>query len=308
VDRGSFRKSEMRADSDPPWSHDLICKYASPGISCNLPEMVFMGILFFLSCLVSLFFLVHTSRHSKSRCIVLDQTVIFWSFLSFWQLYYGVMCLASFPWTAFYFRLFHQAFSHILVFIPMCLVVLKLFGLLFAHQKSDAKTMTFLRSLFVLFLSAFVLLGIVLSLLNPSTTGDADRPLALWCACTDFMLTISFVIPARLLATAAQSLTGVGALTCTNTSRIGVVLYVLAFGGRAIWNFTHYFGWNALQNWIYKDDNQSAGFGTKVRVFQFFLDFIFDFIPSTLSIVSVDLIRRYELILTDHPQVRRSAV
>jgi hypothetical protein len=78
---------------------------------------------------------------------------------------------------------------------------------------------------------------------------------------------------------------------CVILCRLGIVLNVLLFGGRALWTATHYFGINRLQiillGWVTKEGLPDR----RARAFNFFWYFLLDFVTSALSMVSVSLLK-----------------
>jgi hypothetical protein len=127
-------------------------------------------------------------------------------------------------------------------------------------------------------------------------TSDADRPTSLWAAMTHFVGALFFILPARALVRAVIFPTIQKEYrACVSFCRVALWLYALIFFGRAVWNFTHYCGINALQNLVYKYDWNVPG----VRVFNALFIFVFDVVPASLSIVSVFLLRRHDMLFNE---------
>jgi hypothetical protein len=284
-----------------PFDRDFVCANAFPGLRCDLGEMTALGILFWLGGLISGIFLAINIRRSKAKFFLLDQTVLFWLFVSLWQLYHGAISVIPFPWTIPTFRLWYQALNHILMFIPMCLVILILFDLLFAYRNLGNNAMLFFRTLFVLFLLTFLVLGSVLSVMDVKGEKDAYASLALWCACTDFILAIFFALPAKALLNAVTyPMVQPEDECCVNFCKLGMAIYVLLFGGRTLWNATHYFGGNVLQAWL--DRHVSGGRPTpRARVINFLFIFFFDFMAAVLAMISVYLFKKHDMMLNENP-------
>jgi hypothetical protein len=288
-----------------PFDRDFVCANAFPGLRCDLGEMTALGILFWLSGLISGISLVLNIRRSKARFFLLDQTVLFWLFVSLWQLYHGAISVVPFPWTTVTFRLWYQALNHILMFIPMCLVILILFDLLFTYRNPGHNAMLFFRTLFVLFLLTFVVLGGVLSVVNVRGEKDAYASLALWCACTDFILAIFFALPAKaLLSAVTYPMVQPEDECCVSFCKLGIAVYVLLFGGRTLWNATHYFGGNVLQVWL--DRQVSGGRPTPpARAINFLFIFFFDFMAAVLAMISVYLFKKHDVMFNENPYYTR---
>jgi hypothetical protein len=292
--------------SDPvPWDSAQRCINGSPGLGCGiLWEMILLALSFWASACVSCFFIYSTIRQSSFRCFFQDHTILFWIFLTAWQLYHGVITLIDIPWTLRTFQLCHNALNHILMFIPMCLVILILFDILFTAQHAGVNAVSFFRMLFSLFLITFVILGCVLSFVDSNGENDADRSLSLWCASTDIILAVFFALPApSLLNLITAPMREINDLKCLNLCKVGTVLYVCLFGGRALWNGSHYFGINLVQNWLVQ--GQSAlvfdGNGNAVkpsgaaRAVSFVFVFVFDLGTSVLAMGSVYLFKKHRM-------------
>jgi hypothetical protein len=255
---------------------------------------------------VSINFMVWTVRQSKFRCFFQDHTILFWIFLSVWQLYDCIITFVDIAWTLTTFQFFHNALNHILMFIPMCLVILILFELLFSVNVSGVNAISFFRMLFSLFLVTFVALGFVLSSVDANPENDADRSLAFWCACTDLILAIFFALPApALLDVITAPMRKIDDVRCSMLCKVGTVLYVVLFGGRAIWNGSHYAGQNAVQNWLYgpsaitKDLAGNDRPSNEARVISFVFIFFFDLGTSLLSMGSVYLFKKHDMLFSE---------
>jgi hypothetical protein len=98
-DRVDVNLTGRQLFEDVEWDADKRCLYASPGLGCGkLPEMIALAIVFWLSALVSGFFVIFTIRKSKVSRSCQDQFVLFWIFLMIWQLYHSVITFFDFAW------------------------------------------------------------------------------------------------------------------------------------------------------------------------------------------------------------------
>jgi hypothetical protein len=287
----------------PNWT--FICFNAYPAMHCNYGEMIAISVLFFIAGLVSIFFIGYSIRRAKPGCRI-DQIVLFWIFLAIWQLYHGVISLVPIHWDLVTFRLWYGAANHILMFIPMCLVILILFELLFTYRNPGTNAIAFFRALFVLFLLTFVALGIVLCTLDVDNASDVDESLSLWSACTDLILALFFALPARaLLEAVTYPMVQPEDACCVNFCKVGIALYVLLFGGRMIWNGTHYFHGNKAQDWL---DRASVNGQSTVarRVVMFLFVLFFDFGTSLLGMISVYLFKKHDMMFNENPYYTRN--
>jgi hypothetical protein len=194
------------------------------------------------------------------------------------------------------------------MFIPMCLVILILFDLLFTYRNPGNTAVVFFRSLFLLFLVTFVLLGVVLGIIDLHTEADIEASIILWCACTDLMLTIFFALPARsLLEAVTYPMVQPEDVCCVNFCKVGIVLYVLCFGGRMLWNGTDYFRINKLQTWVYEQRLENGMPNGNARVINFTFNLLFNFGASVLAMISVYLFKKHDMMFNDNPYYTRQS-
>jgi len=292
-----------------PYNKAFICKNALPGIYCDYPEMILLGSLFWLSSIISIVFLVFHFKKSKSKCKFFDQTVLFWIFMILWQVYRGTVALFPFKWNPRSFVIFFTSLNHILLFIPMCIVILILFDLLFTYRNPGMNAIVFFRSLFVLFLLTFVVLGATLCFVDIGNENDPDISLSLWCACTDLVLVIFFVMPAKsLLDAVTYPMVQTDDACCVSFCSVGIVVYSVVYLLRLLWNATHFFEINFIQQWVTKESVAGGDYLTSnVRTFVFFFVLFFDFIPSIFAIISVYLFKKHDMMFTENPYYTRQS-
>jgi hypothetical protein len=227
---------------------------------------------------------------------------VFWFFMTVWQLYHGAITIVPFPWTLVTFRLWYQCLNHILLFIPMCFVIMILFNLLFTYRNPGTNAVKFFRALFLLFLMIFVALGAVLSAIDVKAEEGTYESLALWCACTDLILGTLFVLPARaLLEVVTYPMVQPEDACCVSFCQVGIVLYVLLFAGRLLWNGTLYFNGNILQDWLNKQIRGGRP-TTPARIINFFCILLFDFGISVLAMTSVYLFKKHDMIFNENSE------
>jgi hypothetical protein len=286
------------------------CRTALPGLECGYPESLALGVLFWLSALISIILLIRDVRKPTRRFVLLDQTILFWVFIAIWQTYRGALLVVAIHWTPPTFRIWFVSVEQMIAFIPMCLVILLLFDLLFAYRNPGTNAVFFFRVLFLLFLVLFLGMGILLCLLDSSgeEDQDADLSMSLWCACRNLVLAIFFAIPAHaLLKAATYPMVQPEDACCVNFCRVGIVLYVLLYGGRTLWNATHYFGVNKVQEIMNNDISPDGRPAATARALSFVFYFLFDFVSSVLSMIAVYLFRTHELLFYENPAYHRGA-
>jgi len=273
-------------------------------------ESTALSVFFWISALGSVFFLIFTIRKSKYRLVIRDQTVLFWAFISIWQMYRGAISVHDFSSATVdrTYRVMYSSLNHLLMFIPMCLVILILFELLFTYRNPGSNAITFFRALYLLFMFTFLVLGIVLSVVDMKSEENIGDSIVLWCACSDLILSIFFALPAHsLLEAVTYPMVQPEDVCCVNACKVGIILFLLLFGGRTLWNGTHYYGVNRLQSevdaWV-NDQKMPDG---RARTFHFFWFLVFDFGTSTLAMISVYLFKRHDLMFNENPYYTRQS-
>jgi hypothetical protein len=187
----------------------------------------------------------------------------------------------------------------------MSLVILNLFELLFNYRNPGTNGIAFFHALFILFIITFVILGTVLSFVDP--TGSPDRALSLWGACTDLILAIFFALPAAsLLEAVTYPIVQPEDACCVNFCKVGIVGYVLLFLGRMIWNGTLFFNVNAASTWLSNQLNEEGMPTPQRRVIWFFWVVVFDFGTSVLGMISVFLFKKHGMMFNENPYYTRN--
>jgi hypothetical protein len=231
--------------------------------------------------------------------------VLFWFFLLIWQLYHGSITFFPFHWDPVSYIRYFDAANHILMFIPMCFVILLLFELLFNYRNPGTNAIAFFRWLFFLFLVTFVALGVMLSFVDHTKT--ADQALSLWCACTDLILAIFFTLPAiSLLGAVTYPTVQPEHACCVNFCKVGIVGYVCLFGGRMIWNGTLFFGINVAYDWIVSQFTEDRMPTVTRRAIAFVWVFFFDFVIAVLGMASVFLFKEHGMMFSENPYYTKS--
>jgi hypothetical protein len=89
---------------------------------------------------------------------------------------------------------------------------------------------------------------------------------------------------------------------CVSFCRVGIIVFVLLVSGRAIWNGTHYFGGNLLQDkllqWT-KPGTQLPDW--RARTFNAVWYFIFDFLNSIIVMIAVYLFKKHDMMFNENP-------
>jgi hypothetical protein len=285
----------------------FVCTHAGSGLGCGFIEAIVMSVLFWIAGCISIFFLVSAIRASKVVCSLRDQTVLFWLWISIWQFYHGTITFFPFHWDQVSYVRYFDAANHILMFIPMCLVILLLFELLFNYRNPGTNGIAFFRWLFVLFLVTFVALGAVLSFVSHNPLVTADHTLALWCACTDLILALFFTLPAiSLLDAVTYPMVQPEDACCVNFCKVGIVLYVCLFSGRMIYNGTLFFGVNRMYDWLIQQLTDDYMPTPTRRAIAFTYVFFFDFVIAVLGMISVFLFKKHGMMFNENPYYTRN--
>ncbi|OHT08021.1 hypothetical protein TRFO_23647 [Tritrichomonas foetus] len=291
---------------------NLTCFVVSPAIKCEIWENLALGAIFYICAIICFYFLFQNWKNSKRKCKLFDQTILFWIWLIIFLLFRGTISIVPFTYNYITIKIIFLGCHHILLFIPMCLVILILFDLLFTYQNPGTNAINFFRSLFLLFLATFVALGVVLSIidLNDETT-DPEMSLSLWVACTDFILMLFFVLPAvSLLRVVTYPMVQPEDKSCVMFCRLGIILNTTIFCLRMLYNFLHYIDFNPIQDWILSENANNPGYAknnnyfipnTKVRIWSTCYYIIFDCVPCILAIFAVNMFKQHDMMFNENP-------
>ena len=290
---------------------NLTCLFVCPAFKCEIWENLGLGVLFLLTAMLCCYYLFDNWRKTKKKWKIFDQTILFWITLIIFLLFRGILSIAPINYNYQKVKLIFLGCHHILLFVPMCLVILILFDLLFTYQNPGTNALPSFRSLVVLFLATFVALGVALSLIDLNDDNDdPEMSLSLWVACTDLILMIFFVIPAiSLLKAVTYPMVQPEDKNCVNFCRFGIALNFLIFFLRMLFNFLHYIDVNPIQNWLVKGNVRNAVKvsdtiyvpSTNIRIYNFFYYLLFDFTPVVLSMIAVNLFKKHDLMFNENP-------
>lgn len=286
----------------------FVCTRPMPGVYCSLIEVIILGVFFYISALFSLFFLqLNIRKHKCKHFKFLDQTTLFWLFLFLWQIYRGTICIATFDWDWKSYKIFYVGLNHIFQFIPMSLTILIIFDLLFTYRNPGSNAIRFFTSIFILIIVTFVCLGMTLALIDLEND-DSDISLSLWCACSDFIIACMFILPSRqLIKAVTYPIVQPEDKGCINFCTIGQYFVFFIFIGRMLWNFCHFFEINKLQDLVNEQIEKSYDTPTiGLRISNFFFYLLVDFVPSTLALITVCLIKKHDSMFNDNVYYTRS--
>jgi hypothetical protein len=284
----------------------FVCSAMSPGPLCGYPESTLLGILFALAGIASVTFFVKRALNASLPDRVLNQISLFWLFLAIFQFYRSLCFLVPFHWTQWTYSMWGVTLKGLLIFTPMCLVILILLDLLHSYRVLSPNAILFFRALFLLFLVLFLFLGFVLAWLTSGQAQDPDSAMTVWSGATDIVLAVFFAMPARaLLEVAASPTSDLEDALCVNFCKVGIVTYVLLFTGRTIWGLTHFSRVNYLQNWVNDNHLPDGTPNGGARAVNFAFDFVFDFATTTMAMISVYLIQKRSTMFAENPYYTR---
>ena len=292
-----------------PTLSPVTCKVVGPAFGCDLWEMLGLGILFYISAALSGYCLLVYFRKSSHKFT--DQTIWFWFFLMIFQLFRGTITIAPIEYDYTLIKILFLGAHHILLFIPMSLVILILFELLFSYQNPGTNAIKFFRYLFILFILTFTALVIALILIDDNSDTDTEgeepvRSLSLWVGCTDFILLIFFVVPASsLIKQVTYPIVQPEDRSCVNFCKFGVGVNTVVFLFRMVYNILTFFEANPVENWSNRMNRGVATPVAAVRVWNFFGNLLFDFVPCVLSMIAVRLFKEHDMLFEENPYYTR---
>jgi hypothetical protein len=127
-------------------------------------------------------------------------------------------------------------------------------------------------------------------------TDNADQPMALWGAMTLLVCALFFILPARALVRAVTyPAVQKEDRQCVNFFSVAIWAYTLLYVVRALWNLTHFFDINPLQELVYQYPWRAPG----VRAFNALFILLFDITPASLAIAGVYLLRKHDMLFNE---------
>jgi hypothetical protein len=191
-----------------------------------------------------------------------------------------------------------------MLFIPMALVILILFDLMFTYKNPGDRAITFFRSIFAVFFGTLLITGAIVTLVSATAYTDVDDSLSIWAGSTEFILALFFGLPARaLLRMVTYPLVQPEDVMCVNFCKVGIAAFTILFLGRAVWNTTHFFGINVVQTWMYDHYGDPNKMG-RIRAIQTGFIFLFDLVPSMLALAAVFLFKKHDMMFNENPYYR----
>lgn len=288
----------------PLKASNFTCRYAEPGFGCNIPEMIVLGFLFWIAAVSCIVFLIYHIRSKKQvKTANFDYNYMFWITMMIWLTYRGTICLFPFDYDKVSFRIVYINVNMILYLIPLSTVILLVCELLFTYRSPGTKLIIFFRILFFVFVSVFLIIGIVLSFADDESNIDVGKPISLWHFCTDFLFVVFFTVPAKKLLDAIMyPVIQPEDVSCVRFSKFGILFFSVLFGLRSLYNLLNYVDVNPIQNFMNREtDKATRILSTGARIVQFFYYFVFDFLTSVMLITSVFMFRRHDIQFADDP-------
>lgn len=287
-------------------ANNFTCLYAMPGLGCNIPEMLVLGIFFILGSFACIYFTFHQYKNKKSdkQHSPYGYSIIFFASMSFWMAFRGVISIFPFKYTHLTYNIVFTNISTILFTIPLSFVILILCNILFTYRNPETKMIIFFKMLFFIFFIAFLFIAFVIAIANANDTEEHDRAIKLWRCCTDLIICFFFTGPAiQLIKEIAIKFPNKKFLTI---SIAGVAIFCFIFILRVIYNSLSYLNLNPIENLIKDDINDSENPkkfpSTTTRAFTFVYYLIFDFFASCLGIAAVIYIDKKELDILSGPK------
>lgn len=274
-----------------------------PGLGCNIPEMLVLGLFFLIGSLICICLLINHIRLRKvnKQRLPFSYTIIFFATISLWMAFRGVISIFPFNYTNFTFNIVFTNISAILFALPLSFIILILCNILFTYRNPGTRMIIFFKMLFFIFLIAFLVIAIVILYANANDQIELDREMRLWRSCTDLIICFFFGGVATQLINefAIKSPNKKSNRKCLSISITGVAIFCLIFALRVIYNFLAYCNINPIehiiQDEIEKSENTNQIPSATTRTLTVIYYFIFDFFATCLGIAAIIYIEKKEL-------------
>ncbi|OHT14536.1 hypothetical protein TRFO_15067 [Tritrichomonas foetus] len=286
---------------------EFVCKNASPGIGCGLPEMLCLGIFYLISgfyCFINFVFHVRksikTDTKNNSSGAISKLFGTFWLSMFVWLTYDGVITIVPFNYSNLTFRIFYLGLDLILYLIPLSFFVLVVLEFSFAWRNPSNKVVKFFRVVFTIFLSVYLVTGALLSLIEPDPNEDPCINLYLWVASTDLLISLFIIVPAfQLIKLISEPVVQPEDVCCVHSSKIGAVLFFIVFMARFAFNIVRLTTIDPLGDWASHKSNVLS------RLYKFAQGFIFNLGAAWLAIVGTSILQRYDFKFLDESTYAR---
>lgn len=288
---------------------DFTCKNAMAGVGCNVPEMLTLGIVFFLGSILCISLLVHhiLLRKSRNRS-PFDFSILFYATTAIYMLFKAAISIIPFNYSIFTWNIISTNINAILFAIPLSLVILILCNILFTYRNPGTKMIIFFKMLFFLFLIAFLLIAVVIAITYYKYASEHSRIMKLWRACTDLLICVFFAGPAIQLIQelALKSTTENRETKYLAMSILGVGAFSVIVILRIVYNITGYFNINPIEHYIQHQIDLATRLPNEAaRAFSVFYYFLFDCVGALIGIAAVFFVEKKDLTIYTDPNYHR---
>jgi hypothetical protein len=160
--------------------------------------------------------------------------------------------------------------------------------LLIDYRGSSRRVLLLFRAVFIVFLTAFLLLGVGFSLVNWGDASDPGPQMALWHGCTDLIIAVFVCAPAfALMRIVAYPVVPAEHRRCLSITKVATIGFTAIMVFRCVYNITHGLGCNLADQWFSAEASKPGKPTWKARVYQAVLVFVFDFCSSIAVIIGV---------------------
>lgn len=296
--------NDKKMKGDVESIEEFVCKYVHPGIGCGAPEMFVLGLLFLFDALVCAYLLFqHIRSRLKAKPSGFDFNILFWITMIIWAIYRFIIVTFHFQWNAKSWYLCGVCIDSILLLLPFSFMVIIISEMLFTYRNPGTQKLIFSRIVFVLFLTIFLVLGVLLSLMDVESVFDSGDTMMLWHGAVSIMIAVFIAMPSvRLVQAVSYPVVQPEDVSCVKWSKIGLWTIVFLFVIRSIHNFLTYIGCNPWNHWLMRTIEAAEdpmNLGTPVRAYHFLFDFIFNYVCAGIGIGGVYLLRKHDLDFAD---------
>jgi hypothetical protein len=273
---------------------DFVCLNAMPGIGCGLPEMFILGLLYFLASLCAPYFLLQGRMRRDPLEATLWIRVSFSISMFIWLLFRAVISIAPFDYSVQSFQIVSIVVGDVLCLIPVSLAILILCEILFSYRDPGNRTVVFFKVMFLIFLVAFLVIAIVITMANLDDPAELVFSMALWRASTNFVILLFVALPAYQLFKTISGADHLEFWKYTSAAQYGVSFLILVIFVRIVYDALIYAETNPVYNYLNSETESAAEPAGGVRAIQFLGCFLFEIFTSVLIMLAVRVLRFVE--------------
>jgi hypothetical protein len=266
-----------------------ICKYARPGITCELWENVAIGSLHAIAALFCLFLCFRRDPDPRSPQ---PHSVNFRSFFyiseALWLCYHSVLLLTYIPFSYETYQLLYVCIDEILFVVPFGFVMLIVQELPRQYANVvNPRELIFPRVFCAITLCACLCLGATASFIHNESPGAAGDVMFLWEGCVALLATALVLFPVKKALEQREKPIMPEEAKCIGRLGFVLILFCVNMGVVALYQILGYAGGNPLQDLLSKRVKEEPKLEADTRAVYAAAGVVVVDLPAVLAVIAV---------------------